>query len=98
MYVTYAVANTESPNVITGLKEEVTKSIFFYSLGNTPVKIPVLQDYLEFYPLNNLAHAIISGFKYDFPSKYFGSREPSERSNLKCAIQLPINCKEKKNE
>ena len=85
-YVKYAVANTEKPNVITGRKEEITKSINFYSLGNTPIKVSVLENYLEFYPLNNVAHEIISGFKYGFSLKYFGSREPKESSNLKSAF------------
>ena len=94
-YVKYAVANTEKPNVITGRKEEITKSINFYSLGNTPIKVSVLENYLEFYPLNNVAHEIISGFKYGFSLKYFGSREPRESSNLKSALQLPKIFKEK---
>ena len=54
-----------------------------------------MENYLEFYQLKNVAHEIISGFKYSFSLKYFGSREPRESSNLKSALQLPKIFKEK---
>ena len=73
----------------------MNKNINFYSLGNTPIKVSVLENYLEFYPPNNEAHEIISGFKYGSSLKYFGSREPRESSNLKSALQIPKMFKEK---
>lgn len=91
MCANYAKAGTDGP-IVTRPQVEVSENketLNIYSLGNSPVKVSILKNYIKHYPHKEIANEIIVGFTYGFSLKYSGSRLPRDSSNLKSAEQLP---------
>lgn len=66
-----------------------------WSLGDTPIKIGALNNYLDLYPLQNIAAELRDGFTFGFRLNYNGPRYHRESSNLVSAFEHKIELKEK---
>ena len=57
------------------------------ALGKSPLKIEIVQRYLQNYPLKEVAHELSEGFLKGFRLKYTGPRIHRESPNLLSAFQ-----------
>lgn len=81
----FAWQNTQQPEQPTLLK----------ALGNTPIRVNVLRDYLQFYPNREDAILLIDGFTNGFKVNYSGPRLPFDCKNLISAEQHAHELQEK---
>jgi len=58
-----------------------------WALGKSPIKIEIVQRYLQKYPLKEVAQELSGGFLKGFRLKYTGPRIHRESPNLLSAFQ-----------
>lgn len=64
---------------------QLTNSI--YSIGYSPINVKKLQAMLHHYPLKEVGHDLVMGFREGFPLCYHGPRVPTDSNNLVSAKQ-----------